>query len=90
MSRLKLETPKAVTQNSRRTLANHCLPSNIKIATYRDGCPFRLIHSCLLLVMQTLTQTYTVSYAVIRYHALLLISAYAVAYFWLQQLHVMY
>ena len=38
----------------------------------------------LFVVMQTLTpspQAYTVSYAVIRYHALLLIPVYAVAYF---------
>ncbi len=38
----------------------------------------------LFVVMQTLTpspQAYTVSYAVIRYHALLLIPAYTVAYF---------
>src|SRR6266566_6704771 len=81
MSRLELETLKAVIYNSRRTLANHCPSPYTKIATYCDGCPFRLIHNCLLLVIQTLTQTYTVSYVVIRYHTLLLISAYAVAYF---------
>src|SRR6266699_5571124 len=47
MSRLELETPKAVTQNSRKTLANQCPSPHTQIATYRDGCPFRLIHSCL-------------------------------------------
>src|SRR6266699_4621971 len=38
----------------------------------------------LFVVMQTITpspQAYTVSYAVIRYHALLLIPVYAVTYF---------
>src|SRR6266566_415599 len=81
VSRLELETPKAVTQNSRRTLTNHYPSPYTKIATYRDGCPFRLIHSCLLLTMQSFTQAYAVLYTVIRYHALLLIPAYAVVYF---------
>ncbi len=69
MSRLELETPKAVTQNSRKTLANQCPSPHTQIATYRDGCPFRLIHSCLLLVMQSLTQAYAVPYTAICRHA---------------------
>src|SRR6266566_8137803 len=69
VSRLELETPKAVTQNSRRTLTNHYPSPYTKIATYRDGCPFRLIHSCLLLTMQSFTQAYAVLYTVIRCHA---------------------
>src|SRR6266699_4828945 len=93
MSRLELETPKAVTQNSRRTLANQCPSPHTQIATYCDGCPFRLIHGCLLLVLQFPTrlfvviqtftpspQAYTVSYDVIRYHALLFISAHFSSY----------
>src|SRR6266566_9394329 len=68
VSRLELETPKAVTQNSRRTLANQCLSPYTQIAIYRNGCPFCLIHGCLLLVLQSLTQTYTVPYTAICRH----------------------
>ena len=65
---MELETLKAFTQNSRRTLANQCLSPYTQIVICRNGCPFRLIHGCLLLVLQSLTQAYAVPYtAICRY-----------------------
>src|SRR6266566_467147 len=41
-------TPNAVTPNGSGTHANLRPSPHIKIATYRDGCPFRLIHALFL------------------------------------------
>src|SRR6266566_6153952 len=46
--------------NGLRTCANPRASFSTKIATYRNGYPFRLIHGCLLLVLQSLTQAYAV------------------------------
>src|SRR6266566_8001866 len=55
--------------NGLRTRANPRASFSTKIATYRNGCPFRLIHGCLLLVLQSLTQAYAVPYTAICRHA---------------------
>jgi len=61
--------------NGLRTRANPRASFSTKIATYRNGCPFRLIHGCLLLVLQSLTQVYAVSYTAICCHARRLLQA---------------